>query len=241
MPKAFRGTDGGWNGDQDAVFKSWYDGRQRITALEAENASLKRTSNAGVPASASEYVDTYDFDALERRAPRMYAGGGRDNPVVADLLKLGHTHGVPVAKMQALATDYFAGMDPHLEEPKDEATLRKEAIAHLGPNGQTIYEDLKGKLTAYARTRPLSETAQAVAKQMLLSGPAAAFLYEVMSAATANGAAPPSHAEAQALVDPEQERREAHKGLGVLDDAEWRANKDALIARWLRAHPEQAA
>ena len=234
VPKAFRGEDGTFNGNQDAVFKSWYDGRQRITGLEAQLAELQKVD---VPETADEYVNTFDFDAFKERAPRAYAGGGADNPIIADMLKLGHKHGVPVAKMQAVVTDYFAGINEFIPEAKDEPTALRETAAYLGPNGTQMMEDLKGKLAAHARRYPLGAEKLDAVKRILQDGPATAVLYELIGGRS--GVVPPSAAASQ-MVDPEQEKREVAKQLGTLDESEWRRNKDAIIARWTRAHPEAA-
>lgn len=237
VPKAFRGEDGAFNGNHDAVFKSWYDGRQRITGLEAQLKELQEASSPDVPETSDEYVNTFDFEAFKEKAPRAYAGGGADNPIIADMLKLGHKHGVPVAKMQAVVTDYFAGINEFIPEAKDEATALRETAAYLGPNGAQMMEDLKGRLAAHARQYPLSPEKLNAVKRILQDGPATAVLHDLVGARS--GAAPPS-AAASSMTDPEQEKREVMKQLGTLDEAEWRRNKDAIIARWNRAHPEAA-
>ena len=235
VPKAFRDETGAFNGNMDGLFKSWSDGRAHISNLEAELSALRAGSGAaGVPDTDEEYLTTFDFDALSKRAPRAYAGGGAENPVVANLLKLGHTHGVPVKAMQALVSDYFAGMNEHIPETKTATELRSEATAYLGPNGAQIMSDIQGRLAARARAQPFSEEKLEVVKQLLEWGPGAALLHELLASGT-TPSLPNSDGVASA-VNPEDARAQARRGLGTLDDAEWQRRKNSAIAEYNRVH-----
>ena len=238
VPKAFRNAEGAWNGDQDAVFKSWYDGRQHVSALEAQLAEVKRAQSELVPETAAQYVDTFDFASLKEVAPNLAGGADAEsNPIVTDLLKLGHAHGVPVAKMQAVVAEYAKGLNEHLPEQVDPAERRKQAKAWLGPNGEQIAADVQAGLAARARVMPFSKEKMDVLEAMVESGPGLALLHDFLRTGPQ---APPTGVTAT-LQDSEQEKRDAYKALGTMDEAAWRANKDAIIARWLRANPDKVA
>lgn len=238
VPKAFRNAEGQFTGDQDAVFKSWMDGRQRISQLEAQIAEQQRAAATQLPPSADEYIGTMNWEELKAKAPNAYAGGEAENPVVVNLLREAHAAGVPVAKAQALVTNYLASLNEHVPEVKDEATSRAEAIAHLGPNGQQIAENVKGRLLALARRQSIPEPQMAVLGQMMQNGPALALLDRLT--AFGQSAAPPG-ASGITHLDTEKAKLDARKGLGVLDDGEWRRTKEQRIAAWRAAHPEHAA
>ena len=242
VPKAFRGDDGGFNGDQNAVFKSWTDTKRHNTALAAKVKELETAASASaVDAKESDYLNEFDFDALKERAPRAYVGGERDNAIVTDMLKLGHKHGLPVSKVHAFVADYFAGINEYLPDPaeeKDDATLRKEATAYLGPNGQQMMQDIQGFLAARARVNPLPKDQVAVLGEMLKSGPASALLHSL--ARSAGSRALPSGHEATAPADPEQAKRAAYKMLGASDE-EWAAHRDEYLAAARAAGIDQVA
>ena len=238
VPKAFRNAEGAFTGDTDAVFKSWMDGRQRISQLEQQIAHSQREAAAQLPPTADEYVASMDWAELESKAPNAYAGGEADNPVVVNLLKEAHAAGVPVSRAQAMVTRYLASLNEHVPEQKEEAVARAEAIAHLGPNGQQIAENVKGRVLALARRQAIPEPQMAVLGQMMLNGPALALLDRLTAFGRSN---PPPGDSSITVLDQDKAKRDANKGLGVLNDAEWNRTKQERIARWRAAHPEHAA
>ena len=234
VPKAWRGEDGKFNGDMDAVFKSAMDGRQHISRLNAQIEELKQASNAGVP-EQSQYVDGFDYAALAQKAPNMVAASGRDdNPVLVSFLESAHKNGIPMAKAHAMAVEYFEGLNAEAPEYKEPEQQRKDAIAYLGPNGAQMNEDIKGFLAARARHAPFSEDQMGVLKGMLHSGPGMSLLHNL--ARTTGASTVPPSAAAASTVDPEQERAEVMRDLG-LPDHEFAQNKEAILARARRVLP----
>ena len=238
VPKAFRNADGEFTGDQDAVFKSWMDGRQRISQLEAQIAQQQREAAAQLPPTADEYIATMNWQELSERAPNAYAGGEGENPVIANLLRELHAAGVPQGKAQAAAVSYMASLNEHVPETKDEATARSEAVSYLGPNGAQIVDAVRGRIHALSRRGAIPPAQMAVLGQMMTNGPALALLDRL----TAFGqSAPPPSMSQIAHFDQEKAKRDANAKLGTLDDGEWRRNKARWIAEWKAAHPEYAA
>ena len=240
IPKMWRDETGAFNGDTNGVLKSWYHGQQQVSKLQTDLDSLRAERSAAEAAmpNTTEYVDDFDYDALADRAPNMIAKGGgkEENTILASFLTLAHKHGVPMAKAHALAGDYFEALNADVPEYKEPEQQRKEAVAHLGPNGAQMVEDVRGFLAQRARTSPFNAEQMDVIKGMLHNGPALALLHN-LSRTTGASTTPPSVARIS-QVDMEQERREALKALGSLDGEEWARNKDAILARVRRAHPE---
>lgn len=238
VPKAFRNAEGEFTGDQDAVFKSWMDGRQRISQLEAQISRAQKESAAQLPPTADEYIATMNWEELSERAPNAYAGGEGENPVIANLLRELHAAGVPQGKAQAAAVSYMASLNEHVPEAKDEATSRAEALSYLGPNGAQIADAVRGRLHALSRKGAIPAPQMAVLAQMMTNGPALALLDRLT--AFGQSAPPPSMSQITHL-DQERAKRDANAKLGTLDDQEWRKNKDRWIAEWKAAHPEHTA
>ena len=235
VPKAFRGEDGSFNGDQNAVFKSWYDGRQRVSQLEAQIAQAAKEAKALVPETADEYISGMDWENLKAKAPNSYAGGEAENPVVVNLLREAHAAGVPPAKAQHMVTEYLASLNEHVPEAKDEATQRSEAVAHLGPNGAAIAEQVKTRLKTLSQRQAIPEPQMAVLGQMMLNGPALALLDRLTAY---GGSKPPPGASTITVLDQDKARADARKKLGTLDGEDWAKNKDRYLAEWRAAHPE---
>ena len=222
----------------DSLVKSWYDGRQHVTTLNARIKEIEAAANAHVPEQFEEYAKTMDWEALQKRAPNAYLGGGEENRAAMALLEHAHKHGIPPAKAHALIGDYYETLNGIVPEVKDADTLRKEAIAHLGPNGSAMNAEVASWLKSKAATNAFNEEEVGVIKQLASYGPGLSLLWR-LSREGGSTAPPSSTGSASTHVDPEQEKREATKGLAA-SEADWARNKHALIARWKAAHPEAA-
>ena len=229
VPKAWRGDDGKFNGDFDGLFKSWHDGRQHVGALQARVKELEAANKTLVPETSADYTNTFDYAAFSAKAPNVEMSDDGTNAAVEDMLKAVHKAGIPVKKAQAFVTGYFEAVNEHLapEEVKDEATLRKEAVAYLGPNGPQVMEDVKGFLTARARTMPFTKDQMSVLGHLMGNGPALSLLHSL--ARSGSSVAPPS-AASTATVSPEQAKADARKLLGA-DNATWQAQKAEILAK----------
>ena len=240
VPKAFRGTDGKFTGDNDAVFKSWMDNRQQVSRLQAQVAELKQgegEDGASGVADEKQYVDEFDYAGLAAKAPNMVAaeGGRESNAVLASLLASARAAGIPKAKAHAMVSAYFEELNADAPEYKDDETLRKDAVSFLGPNSTQMMTDIKGFLTARARHAPFSKEQMGVIEGMLRSGPALSLLHN-LARTTGQSTAPPSPASAT-QVDIEKEKEAVLRDLG-LPDHEFRVKKDEILARARRVFPE---
>ena len=240
VPKAFRAEDGTLR-SMDELTKSWYDGRQHITTLSARVKELEAAGAAGVSETFEQYHQAMDWDALAEKAPNAYRGGGAENQAAMGLLQALHNAGVPDAKAHAAVAEYYTTLNGMVPEVKDEETLRKEAVAHLGPNGTSMAEEVKGFLQAKARQHPFNEQEMEVIGQMVNYGPGLSVLWQLSR--QAGSTAPPTATGAAdtRAVDPEQAKKDVFRKLGTLDEAQWAANKDAIIAEWRQANPDKAA
>ena len=240
IPKAFRGEDGKFSGDQDAVFKSWMDGQQHISRLNAQIAELKGAEGqdgASGVADERRYVDEFDYAALADKAPNMVNGeGGREaNAVLASLLGHARAAGIPIAKAHAMANAYFEELNADAPEYKSDEDRRKEAAGFLGPNSTQMMTDIKGFLTARARHAPFSKDQMGVIQDMLMDGPSLSLLHN-LSRTTGQSTAPPSAASAT-KADIKQEQEAVLRDLG-LPDHEFRVKKDEILARARRVFPD---
>ena len=232
VPKSFRNEAGEFNGNQDAVFKSWMDGRQRISQLEKQIADAAKAA-APLP-SADEYIAGMDWEALAQKAPNAYVGGEAENPVVVNLLRQAHAAGLTQDKAQEMVIGYLGSLNEHVEPQRDEATARAEALAHLGPNGPQIAEQVKARLQTLAQRQAIPEPQMAVLGQMMLNGPALALLDRLTAY---GGSVAPPGASTITVVDQEKAQAEARRKLGTLDAADWAKNKARYIAEWNAANP----
>ena len=242
VPKAFRGPDGAFTGDTDAVFKSWMDGRQQVSRLNAQIAELKRTDasdGASGVADEKQYIDEFDYAGLAERAPNMIApeGGREANSVLATFLEHARAAGVPMGRAHAMANAYFEALNADAPEYKEPEEQRKDAVAYLGPNGTQMVEDVKGFLGSRARHAPFSKAQMDVIESLVHSGPGLSLLHN-LSRTVGASTAPPSQTQVT-QVDIDREREAVMRDLG-LPDAEFRKQKEGILARARRAFPEWA-
>ena len=232
VPKSFRNEAGEFNGNQDAVFKSWMDGRQRISQLEKQIADAAKAAPP-LP-SADEYVAGMDWEALKAKAPNAYVGGEAENPVVVNLLKQLHAAGLTQDKAHETVLGYLGSLNEHVGEQKDEATARAEALAHLGPNGPQIAEQVKARILTLAGRQAIPDAQMAVLGQMMLNGPALALLDRLTAY---GGSVAPPGASTITVIDQDKAKADARKKLGTLSAEDWAKNKERYIAEWRAANP----
>ena len=234
LPKQFHREDG--QHDYDGLTKSWFELRQGHAAQSARVKELERQlSTTDEPWES--YSGDFDWDAVKQRAPNAYLGGEADNQAAMSLLKRFHEAGLPKAKAAKAVGDYYADLDGMVGTTPTEVEQRKSAVAYLGPNGGTMAQEVQAFLESRAAVKPFSDEELATLGQMTRSGPALSILWQLSRRHT--GAPPPSAVEASTVTDPETERREAAKMLGV-DEATWQRDKAAILARFNRAYGEAA-
>ena len=227
VPKAFRGADGKFSGDTDAVFKSWMDGRQQVSRLNAQIAELKSAGSEEV-GDERQYVDEFDYDALAEKIPNFAQKGGRDdNPVVESFLKHARAAGISRERAHALANVYFQELGEKAPQHKTPDELRAAAMEFLGPNAKQISKDVQGFLGAQARHTPFTEEQMKVVRTLTHSGPGLSLLYSLSRGRSST--APPS-AAAATKADIEREREKALADLG-LPEHEFEKRKDEILAR----------
>ena len=230
VPRQFFKDDG--KHDYEGLTKSWFELRQGHAQQSARVKELERQlSTTDEPWEA--YSGDFDWDAVKQRAPNAYLGGSEDNEAAMSLLRRFHEAGLPKAKAAKAVGDYYADLDKLVGETPSVADQRKAAVAHLGTNGATMAQEVQTFLESRNAVKPFTPDEMAALELMTRSGPALSILWQ-LSRRSASGA-PPTAAEASAITDPEVERAEANRALGV-SDKEWQANKAAIIARWNRAH-----
>ena len=237
VPKAFRGQDGSFNGDQDAVFKSWMDGRQQVSRLQAQVAELKRdVTGEGQVEDEKQYVDDFDYAGLAEKAQNMVAeGGSEENRIIAGFLRHARAAGIPKARAHALATAYFEEISAEAPEFKAPEQLRKEAMEFLGTNSKQIAKDVQGFLASRARHSPFTKEQMAVVRSLTHSGPGMSLLYSLSRGAAST--APPSAASAT-KADLEREKEKALADLG-LPEHEFAPRKEEILARIRRLNLDE--
>ena len=234
LPKQFHREDG--NHDYDGLSKSWFELRQGHAAQSARVKELERQLSTTEEPWES-YSGDFDWDAVKQRAPNAYLGGESDNQAAMALLQRLHEAGVPKAKAAKAVGDYYAALDGLVGETPSAVEQRKAAVAYLGPNGSTMAQEVQTFLESRAAVKPFSDDEMETLGRMTRSGPALSILWQLSRRSA--GASPPSTVEAATVADPETEKAEAAKMLGV-DEATWQRDKAAIIARFNRAYGEAA-
>ena len=230
VPKAFRGEDGRFSGDTDAVFKSWMDGRQQVSRLQAQVAELKKEGNEEV-GDERQYVDEFDYDGLAEKAPNFAAKGGRsDNVVIESFLTHARAAGIPKERAHTMANAYFSELGEKAPAHKTPEQLRESAMEFLGSNAKQISKVVQGFLAARARHTPFTREQMQVVRTLTHSGPGLSLLYSLSRGAAST--APPSSASAT-KVDLEREKDNAMADLG-LPDHEFQARREEILARAAR-------
>ena len=233
LPKQFHRDDG--KHDIDGLSKSWFDLRRGHAEQSARVKELeKQLRTSDEPWEA--YSADIDWESLKEKAPKAYLGGEVENKPVMALLHRMHQAGIGKDVSRKVLAEYYADLDGMVEAPKTPEERRAEAVRYLGVNGEAMAREVRTWLETQSRARPFTDDVMGVLGGMLQSGPALHFLHEL--ARGGRSTAPPSgRPEIASNADPERERVEARKALGVSDE-EWRKNKTAILARYRQAYGE---
>ena len=232
VPKQFHREDG--KHDYEGMTKSWFELRKGHAEQSARVKELEgqlRTTDEPWEA----YSGDFDWEAVKQRAPNAYLGGEAENEAAMSLLKHLHVAGVPKAKAAKAVADYYADLDKLVGQIPTEEEQRKAAVGHLGVNGAQMAQEVQTWLTSRSSVKPFPEDELRELGRLTRSGPGLSLLWQFMRSGT-NGSGPPTgQGTGSPVVDPEKERVEARRGLGVSDE-EWKTNRAAAIARWAQAN-----
>lgn len=227
IPKQFYREDG--NHDLDGFSKAYRGAR---ASLETANARIKELEAKGAPVDQWDaYAAQMDWDAVKEKAPNAYQGGGPENKAAMSLLHRLHEQNIPLATARTIVSEYYGDLDGMVPEAKDDATLRKEAVAHLGPNGQQMAGEVQSWLESRHATKPFAPAELEILGQMVANGPALSLLWQMSRAGVSSGPPTGNETRSARAADPDAEKKEVRKLLGTLDDAEWSRNKAAILAR----------
>ena len=212
----------------EAMAKAYTHGWSELSRLQREEAARKASEQ--LPEKPDEYLTKMDWNKLQEAAPNAYSGGEGENISARSFLEAAHRRGVPPDKAHAMLVDYMAGINEHvMPPPKDEATLRKEAVQHLGPNGPEMFTQIQTWLASEAEKTPFTKDQMDFIQEGIQYGPALSFMWRVMRAQTSPGG-PPTLNGTSLTQTIDTERAEVMRLLG--NPEEYRKRKDEIDRRY---------
>ena len=230
VPKAFYREDG--KHDIDGLSKSWFDTRSAYQSAQARIKELESAAAEGAPEAWEGYSQKLDWDAVAKRAPNAYLGGGADNQAAMALLKRAHEQGMSLNKAQAFVEAYYEDLNGLVPERQSDEDRLKAAVGSLGPNGPVIAQEVRTWLESEHSQRAFTQDQLVVLKQMTHDGTAMSLLQRLMRQ---GGSAPPPNAlpgSAGTTADPKARKAEIERELGELSDAEFSRRMPELRAEW---------
>ena len=230
VPKAFYREDG--QHDIAGLSKSWFDTRSAYQSAQARIKELEKAAAEGAPEAWEGYAGKLDWDAVAKRAPNAYLGGGDENTAAMALLRRAHEAGMPLSKAQSFVEGYYEDLNGLVPEHRPDEERLKDAVGSLGPNGPAIAQEVQGWLESQHAKQPFTEHQLGVLKQMTHDGTALSLLQRLARQGTS--AAPPASlpGTTAATVDPKARREQIERRLGELSDAEFAREMPALRAEW---------
>ena len=201
VPKQFYREDG--KHDIEGLVKSWFDTKKDRDGLAAQVKQAQ--ADAGDMPTFEAYNAEIDWDAIRKSAPNAWLlPEGEENKAATALVQRLHQQGVPVAKAKAAVASYWQDLNAMTPARKSADELRQAAVAHLGPNGAAMMDEVKNGLASRASKRAWTEGEMAEIRGLLLSGPGTSLLHQLLR--TGGSAAPPNTTSTAPVQTVEQER-----------------------------------
>ena len=226
IPPQFLNQDGSTN--QEALLKSWVDTQADRTRLSQRVSEFEKAGREAVPEQYAAYREGFDLDALKEAAPKAAPADATQEQAFEALLQSLHAQGVPMKAAHAAVADWYGKVDGMLPEPMSREDAMKAAIDAL-PNGDVVATDVQTWLAAKARANAFDEGQLEVIGAML-TNPSGLSLLQRLSRENTTGA-PPSVDRRFLGADDGQRKADVKSKLG-LDDAAWKAQKEAILGEY---------
>ena len=177
----------------ESMHKSWRDTKAKLTQTEQTLAELRRQgggSKETVPGSITDYLTGLDFEGLKKVAPRADFSKGAEGEHAKAFFEAARRAGLGVESARKAYSEFWSGLNPGLPEVLSDEDRRKAAVAHLGPNGQQQFSDVRAWVEGLNSQAELTPEQNSFLRDALSDPGGLAFLWRLQR--QAGSGAPPS-------------------------------------------------